>query len=145
MACPFKELRDRMSTASRVRVDKRVRASLRALRLAELRRHVSGLKQSEVAELMAVTQGAISQLEQREDVLLSNLAAYIRALGGTLELVARFPKADVLIAGFQGTTKPGSARAAAARLRALRGSEPETRRVPRRRAAGGASRKRTRS
>ncbi|MBM4384515.1 MAG: helix-turn-helix transcriptional regulator [Deltaproteobacteria bacterium] len=103
MARPFKELRDRMSAAARARVRNRVRASLRAMRLAELRQEVSGLTQSEVAELMEVTQGAISQLEQREDVLLSNLAAYVRALGGTLELVARFPKAEVRVAGFAGT------------------------------------------
>ena len=53
---------------------------------------------------MEITQGAISQLEQREDVLLSNLAAYIGALGSTLELVARFPKAAVRVTQFEGTS-----------------------------------------
>jgi hypothetical protein len=47
-----------------------------------------------------VTQGAISQLERRHDVLLSKLAEYIHALGGRLELVARFPDADVRITQF---------------------------------------------
>jgi hypothetical protein len=33
-------------------------------------------------------------------VLLSKLAAYVRALGGELELIARFPDADVRITQF---------------------------------------------
>jgi transcriptional regulator with XRE-family HTH domain len=68
--------------------------------LQELRRSVTGVTQSELAELMEVTQGAISQLESRHDVLLSKLAEYIHALGGELELIARFPDADVRITQF---------------------------------------------
>jgi transcriptional regulator with XRE-family HTH domain len=107
MARPFKELRDRMSAPARARVDERVRESLLEMRLQELRQQVSGITQSELAELMEVTQGAISQLEQRDDVLLSKLAEYIRALGGRLELVARFPRADVRITQFEGTVGAG--------------------------------------
>ena len=59
--------------------------------LQELRQNLAGLTQSDLAELMKVTQGAISQLEKRRAVLLSKLAEYIHALGGELELIARFP------------------------------------------------------
>ena len=100
MARPFKELRDRMSTEARARVDRRVRETLLEMSLQEIRRGVSGVTQTELAELMQVTQGAISQLEKRHDVLLSNLAEYIRALGGKLELIARFPDSDVRITQF---------------------------------------------
>ena len=100
MARPFKELRDRMSPEARQRVDRRVRETLLEMSLQELRRHVTGLTQTELAELMKVTQGAISQLEKRHDVLLSKLAEYIHALGGELELIARFPDADVRITQF---------------------------------------------
>lgn len=100
MARPFKQLRDRMNPEARARVDRRVRETLLEMSLQELRQHVSGVTQTDLAELMKVTQGAISQLEKRQDVLLSNLAAYIRALGGKLELIARFPDSDVRITQF---------------------------------------------
>ena len=58
--------------------------SLRELRTAE------GLTQVEVAKRLDSTQGAISQLEQREDSLLSSLRAYLQATGGELELVVTF-------------------------------------------------------
>lgn len=105
MARPFKELRDRMSPEARARVDRRVRETLLEMSLQEIRRGVSGVTQTELAELMQVTQGAISQLEKRHDVLLSNLAEYIRALGGKLELIARFPDSDVRITQFDSDKK----------------------------------------
>jgi len=110
MARPFKELRNRTSPEARKRVDRRVRATLLDMSLQELRKEVSGLTQTELAELLKVTQGAISQLEKRHDVLLSKLAGYIRALGGELELIARFPDADVRITQFD---VPEEGRAAA--------------------------------
>lgn len=100
MARPFKKLRDRMSPQARERVDRRVRETLLEMNLQELRQRVAGMTQTDLAELMEVTQGAISQLERRHDVLLSKLAEYIHALGGRLELVARFPDADVRITQF---------------------------------------------
>jgi DNA-binding XRE family transcriptional regulator len=105
MARPFKELRDRMSPEARRRVDRRVRETLLEMSLQELRQRVGGITQSDLAELMKVTQGAISQLEKRHDVLLSKLAEYIHALGGELELIARFPEADVRITQFESEKK----------------------------------------
>lgn len=61
---------------------------------------VAGITQSDLTELMDVTQGAVSQLESRHDALLSKLSEYIHALGGELELIARFPDADVRITQF---------------------------------------------
>jgi transcriptional regulator with XRE-family HTH domain len=100
MARSFKKLRDQMSPAARDRVGKRVRQTLLEMNLQELRKQVSGVTQTQLAELMEVTQGAISQLEGRHDVLLSKLAEYVHALGGDLELVARFPDADIRITQF---------------------------------------------
>lgn len=100
MARSFKKLRDKMSAEARERVDQRVRDSLLEMSLQELRQKVAGKTQVELAELLQVTQGAISQLEGRQDILLSKLARYIHALGGDLELVARFPDADVRITQF---------------------------------------------
>lgn len=109
MARPFKELRDRMSPEARTRVNRRVRETLLEMSLQEVRQRVSGVTQTELADLMKVTQGAISQLEKRHDVLLSNLAEYIRALGGKLELIARFPDTDVRITQFDLDKKQAAA------------------------------------
>ena len=59
--------------------------SLKAVR--RLRHH----SQLTVACRLGTTQSEISKLEKREDVLISTVAAYVTALGGTLDLVARFP------------------------------------------------------
>ena len=112
MARSFKKLRDQMSPAARNRVDKRVRGTLLEMSLQELRQQVSGVTQTQLAELMEVTQGAISQLEGRHDVLLSKLAEYVHALGGDLELIARFPDSDIRITQFdpedEGATATGT-------------------------------------
>ncbi len=65
----------------------------RALR--GLRSH-RGLTQQQVAARLGMTQPEISKLEARSDVRLSTLRAYVAALGGTLELVARFDDDDEL-------------------------------------------------
>jgi len=49
-----------------------------------------GVTQERLAKVPDVRQAAVSKLEGRDDLLLSTLAAYVRALGGTLEVVARF-------------------------------------------------------
>jgi hypothetical protein len=108
MAKSFKKLRDKMSTEARGRVDRRVRETLLEMTLQELRQKVSGKTQ---AELLEVTQGAISQLEGRHDILLSRLTKYVRALGGDLELIARFPDADVRITQFDGNDEESAATA----------------------------------
>lgn len=109
MARPFKQLRDKMSPEARERVDRRVRETLLEMNLQELRQRVAGITQTDLAELMEVTQGAISQLEKRHDVLLSKLAEYVHALGGNLELIARFPDAEVRITQFDAEKKADGA------------------------------------
>lgn len=53
-------------------------------------RLAAGLSQAALAERMGMSatgQRTVSQIEAREDWLLSSLAAYIKAAGGTAELV----------------------------------------------------------
>ena len=102
----FKELRAKMSPESQARVAAKTKAMSLALDLAELRAHAGGITQAQVAELLEITQSAVSQLEQREDILLSTLAEYVAALGGELELVARFKgRTDVRVSRFKETRK----------------------------------------
>ena len=89
---PWKEIKNKhMSPERQARVKERVEREMLAMTLAELRQQIAGLTQVQVAQILDTTQGAISQLEHREEMLLGNLADYVKALGGKLELVAWFP------------------------------------------------------
>lgn len=61
-----------------------------ALTLAELRR-MQGMTQKQVAENMGISQPSVSQLERRRDIRRSTLTAYVKALGGELDVTAKFP------------------------------------------------------
>jgi DNA-binding XRE family transcriptional regulator len=61
-------------------------------RLARLRRE-RGVTQQQLAERLAVTQPEISRLERRNDLKLATAHAYVRALGGDLELATVFERA----------------------------------------------------
>jgi transcriptional regulator with XRE-family HTH domain len=70
--------------------------------LAELRRARS-LTQEGLARKLGIGQDGISKLESRGDLMLSTLRSYVEALGGELDLVARFPNAPpVSLSGFNG-------------------------------------------
>jgi transcriptional regulator with XRE-family HTH domain len=60
--------------------------SLRALREA------LGKTQGALAAQLDMTQSEVSRLESRDDVLVSTLARYAAALGGTLESIVVLPK-----------------------------------------------------
>ncbi len=49
------------------------------------------LTQERMAELLKIRQDSVSRLEKRSDLLLSTLRSYIEAMGGELELTAKFP------------------------------------------------------
>lgn len=77
--------------------DRRARVEARAAELiAEemtLRdlRHALDRTQVHLAREMGVKQETVSRLERRSDMLLSTLRQYVAAMGGELDLVARFP------------------------------------------------------
>ena len=69
------------------------------LTLRDLRK-AHALTQEQLARTLDVRQVNVSQLEKRSDFLLSTLRSYVEAMGGTLELVARFPgREPVLLKG----------------------------------------------
>jgi transcriptional regulator with XRE-family HTH domain len=67
----------------------RLLASVRAHRLAELRKR-RGLTQRQVAQIMGVTVGRVSQIENGEMAGIDVLDRYVAALGGSLQLIANF-------------------------------------------------------
>lgn len=69
--------------------------------IAQLRKD-QDLTQKELADIMEIRQSAISQIENQEDVLVRTLERYVKALGGELEITARFPDKAVLLSQFTG-------------------------------------------
>lgn len=69
--------------------------------LNELRR-ARRFTQGRLATAMQTSQSEVSKLEQRTDTYVSTLQSYIRALGGRLDIVARFPDGAVRISQFSG-------------------------------------------
>lgn len=68
--------------------------------LSELRRARS-LTQRSLAKKLGIGQESISKLESRSDLMLSTLRNYVEAMGGSLDLVAKFPDSPpVSLSGF---------------------------------------------
>jgi transcriptional regulator with XRE-family HTH domain len=61
--------------------------------LHELRER-RGMTQEQVAAQLETSRPNISRIEREVDVRMSTLQRYVEALGGELELVARFPDGD---------------------------------------------------
>jgi ribosome-binding protein aMBF1 (putative translation factor) len=99
MARKFSELRAKMSPAVRARAKARARAMLAEMPLQELRL-ARGLSQESLAATLKVRQASISKLERRADMYISTLRSHIQAMGGELEIVARFPDGEVRISHF---------------------------------------------
>ena len=99
MAKKFAELRARMSPESQARAQAKAQAMLAEMPLNELRQ-ARGLSQKMLAEVLNVQQPAIAKMEKRTDMYLSTLRSHIEAMGGQLEVVARFPDGAVRISNF---------------------------------------------
>lgn len=78
-------------------------------------RDAKQLTQVQIAQLLKISQGAVSKVERRTDMFVSTLRNYVRAIGGDLEIRAVFPDGDVLIDQFNGTRRPDPASRAASR------------------------------
>lgn len=99
MAKKFTELRAQMSPESRARADAKAQTMLAEMPLNELRQ-ARGLSQKMLAEVLHVQQPSIAKIEKRTDMYISTLRSHIEAMGGELEVVARFPDGAVKISNF---------------------------------------------
>lgn len=79
-------------------IERRVERELLEMNLRALR-EMTGKTQEEIADLLKVSQGQVSSTERREDHLLSTLRRYVRALGGELEVIAKFDDKQIRLLG----------------------------------------------
>ena len=95
----FSELEAKLSPSRRARVEHMTSALRKDMDLAQLRA-ARKLSQAALGEVLHVEQPAIAKLEKRTDMYVSTLRRFIEAMGGKLEIVARFPDHDVRIQNF---------------------------------------------
>jgi transcriptional regulator with XRE-family HTH domain len=85
----FQDLKHKMSSERRERIRKEATDELLEMDLRGLR-ELLGKTQEDVAALLERSQSQVSETERRQDVLLSTLRSYVKALGGELEIIANF-------------------------------------------------------
>ncbi len=74
--------------------------------LAEVRRALR-LSQDEIAQTLQIGQGSVAKIEKRADMYVSTLRRFIEAMGGELDIVARFPDHSVKIRNFSDLAERG--------------------------------------
>lgn len=91
---------------------RRARIERRASELATLKdlRRAVERTQEELAASLGVGQDTVSRIERRSDILLSTLRRYVEAMGGELNLVARFPNRPPLVIDHIATKPPPRAK-----------------------------------
>jgi len=91
MAKKWDNLKKGMSPDAQARVDARVKDTLAAMPLSEIRKAI-GLTQAQLAETLRQGQGSVSKIENATDMYLSTLRRFVTALGGELVVKASFPE-----------------------------------------------------
>lgn len=99
MSKSFATLRAGKSAERQARVAQKVQELQLEMTLSELRR-ARRLSQATIAGLLHVNQSSVAKMEQRTDMYLSTLRHFIEAIGGELEVTAKFPDHSIKINQF---------------------------------------------
>lgn len=99
MAKPFRTLWEQMSPEAQAAAEQKMQAMLAALPLQELQ-HARHRAQEHLATIGQGTPASLAKLERRTDLYISTLRSCIEAMGGALEITAKFPEGVVRIARF---------------------------------------------
>lgn len=97
----FSRLTEHFSEERRAEISQRPIQFKTEMALGELRQALQ-LSQAELATSLQVKQPAVSRLEKRTDMYVSHLRKVIEAMGGELDIIARFPEGEVKIDNFSG-------------------------------------------
>lgn len=100
MAKSYSALRAKMTPEARAKAEEQTQILLREMPLQELRQ-ARKMSQEEMAKSLHTRQSNVSRIEKRTDMYISTLRSVIKAMGGDLEIVARFPDGSVRINQFK--------------------------------------------
>lgn len=99
MARKFADLRAGMSPEAQTRSRRKTVELLAEMPLQELRK-ARGLSQQTLANVLQVKQPTVAKMEHRTDMYISTLRSHIEAMGGELDIIARFPDGCVKVSNF---------------------------------------------
>jgi transcriptional regulator with XRE-family HTH domain len=96
---PFKLLTANLSSERRARIEQAKERLRGEMTLAELRQ-ARQLTQEAIGDTLRVGQPSVAKIEKRTDMYVGNLRRFVRAMGGELDIIARFPEGEVKISNF---------------------------------------------
>jgi hypothetical protein len=112
MPKPFRSLWEKMSPEAQAAAEQKMQAMLAAMPLQELQqaRHRA---HEHLTTIGQGTPASLAKLERRTDLYISTLRSFIEAMGGALEITAKFPEGVVRISRFHDlaaseTCEPGA-------------------------------------
>ena len=100
MAKSFRILQAKMTPKARARSQALAKRMMADMALGDLRR-ARVTTQAKLGKALKVNQAAVSKLERRTDMYISTLRSYVEAMGGRLDIIARFNEGSVRIAQFE--------------------------------------------
>jgi len=100
MAKSFNTLKKKLSPESLARVKTRIETALREMPLAELRQ-ARQLTQEKIAQNLKIKQASVSKMETQTDMYISTMRKYVEAMGGELEIIAKFPEGNIKVKKFK--------------------------------------------
>lgn len=103
----FETLRSKMSPERRARNAAETETMLKEIALHELR-EARARSQADLASALGVDHPSVVEMEQRTDAYVGHLRRYVEALGGTLEIKARFPDTEIVIDKFEDLAGPNA-------------------------------------
>ena len=89
-----------MSPEARERVKQKAHLLREEMDLAELRK-ARRLSQEELAQVLSIGQASVAKMEKRADMYVGTLRRFVEAMGGNLDIVARFPDHSIPIKKFE--------------------------------------------
>ena len=96
MAKKWSEIKRKASPEQQLETEQRVKATLKKIALHDLRK-LRRTTQVALASATGIAQSEISRIETRSNLSLVTLDAYVRGLGGELEIRAIFPEKVIAI------------------------------------------------
>ena len=100
MAKSFDKLRKKMSPKAQMAAKQNALKMIAEMPLQELRQ-AKKFSQEALADKLITKQANVSRIERRTDMYISTLRSYIEAMGGKLEIIAKFPEGAIRINQFQ--------------------------------------------
>ena len=96
---PFNNLTKGFTQERRAKIEAR-KIELREKMALHVLRKAIGTSQEELARRLNVNQPAIAKMERRSDIRIQSLRRMIEAMGGTLEVSAKFQSGEVKITNY---------------------------------------------